>query len=377
MKKHIFLFLSAILLLTNCTESVTNIEHKGHRLLTKEISNIDTTLIQTDSISWNGNFFVASQNLWFADTYYCQLFEFDWNTGKLIGKHLRKGQAKNEVTDIMYAYTPKNNNNNIYILTSSLYMYIYNIKNNKIEYQQIINFDKEHTKLGDYESPSVYNIMEMSDFGVDIYELSPTRVLFPLSFENRKLNGVDATRYNEGHIWGEYDIEKHSFTQLTGNYPNFYKQNPLPCCESFSYTMNQSDCYYNFFADSLIYVCEYPDKPKFTFGFDGEQADRSYTNGYNDDAKYIKDDLTRVSVNSGINYIKETKQLVRTICNKLLDSDITTTIQIYDTNTFDLIAEKTIPGCFQFKHYSDGNYYGINPMPCNDNKNFIYKFSLK
>lgn len=370
----VLLFIACIA--TSCNKSI-DLPHKGEKTLSSQLSLLDSIVIDVDSISWNGNFFISANNLCFADTYYGQIFEFDWQTGKLINKYLRKGQAKDEVTNIMYAYTAENNRNHIYILTSSMYLYVYNIEENKIEYQNFIDFGKSNAEEGNYESPSVYNIMEMSDFGVDIYELDSLHVLFPMSFVNRRLGGVNESRYKYGHIWGEYDRKEQVFTKLTGNYPQFYHESPVTYCESFSYSMHESDCYYNFFADSLIYVCHYPNEPMFTFGFDGEIADRSYTIGYYDDSKYMKDDLTRVSVNSGITYIKETNQLVRTICNKLMNEDISTTVQIYDCSSYNLIAERTFPGCLQVKYYSQGIYYGINPIARIDNKSYIYKFSIK
>lgn len=93
------------LILFACNSKSQMPNNKGSRLSLMSISLIDSIPLSTDSISWVGNFFSFNGRLCFADQYYCTLFMFDWDNGKLVDKMLGHGHSKTEIEGLRYIYT--------------------------------------------------------------------------------------------------------------------------------------------------------------------------------------------------------------------------------------------------------------------------------
>lgn len=381
MKKINCLFCCAIFLLVCSCGKECELEHKGKKTMVGFFSEIDSIPLNADSISWNGNFFSHGDNLCFADRYYTTVLFFDWKDGMVKQKMLKRGHSKNELSNFVYAYHLGGTTDRIVFIDASNSMYIYNTTTSSFEYRGTINMGWQSPKKGDYDDPSVYNLMELDDCGVDFYKLKDHEILMPLSFVNRNLDDIDMSRYKKGHIFGKYDYKKEEITSLFGAYPKCYIDSPAPNYENFRYVRIGSDFYVCHTADSLIYVYDEQENVKFCFGYEFFGADRTYSGkNFEQGADYLKDDMKRVTVNAGLVYSKKLNALLRVSWNKVLsENERTTSVQLYDCTNFNLIAEEKYSGLFQFLYTKDQSFYGVNLLSTEEenDKYYIYKISVK
>ncbi len=377
--KYLYIFVTC-LAMCSCGNEMT-IEHKGEKQIVQNFSEIDTIPLISDSISWVGNFFSHENNICFADRYYSSVIIFDWNTGKVIRRLLKKGHSKNEIVDFIYAYHLGGTSDCIVFIDSSKSMHIYNTRTSQFEYRGPVNMGWQSPKIGDYDDPSVYNIMELDDCGVDFYKTNDNEILMPLSFVNRNLDDIDISRYEKGHIFGKYDYKEGIFTSLFGKYPKCYLDSPAPNFENFRFIKVNNDYIVCHTADSLIYVYDNNENIKFSFGYEFENADRSYSGkNFEQGQDYITDDLKRVTLNAGLVYSKDLNALLRVSWNKSTSEDErTTSVQLYECSNYNLIAEKTYPGLLQFFQAANDDFYGVNLLSTdsNNDKFYIYKISIR
>ena len=203
--------------------------------------------------------------------------------------------------------------------------------------------------------------MEMSDFGVSIYDAGNDEVLIPLSFVNRNLNGVDAGRYDKGHILGCVNSRSLKVDRVIGSFPEFYKENPLPFFEFFDYAVNPKDSliYVNHAPDSLIYCYHYPDKRLYTFGFEPAGINRKYTTGYDKAQEHFQKDISHVGVNTGLYFDPIDEILFRTSLANFNSGKVI--MQAYKDNN--LILECEMPPYFKLLGRIDDCYYGVRFLP--------------
>lgn len=381
MKTLNLLFCFVLCLLAYSCGQTSIVEHRGEKKMVCAFSEIDTIQLYADSISWNGNFFSHGDNLCFADRYYTTVFFFDWKDGMVKQKMLKRGHSKNELSNFIYAYHLGGTTNRIVFIDASNSMYIYNTTTSSFEYRGTINMGWQSPKKGDYEDPSVYNLMELDDCGVDFYKLKDNEILMPLSFVNRNLGDIDMSRYKKGHIFGKYNYKKEEFTSLFGAYPKCYIDSPAPNYENFRYVRIGSDFYVCHTVDSLIYVYDEQENVKFCFGYEFLGSDRTYSGKkFEQGADYLKDDLKRVTVNAGLVYSEKMNALLRVSWNKVLsENEQTTSVQLYDCSNFNLIAEKSFVGLIQFLYTKGNTFYGVNMLSTDEmsDKFNIYKISVK
>lgn len=161
---------------------------------------------------------------------------------------------------------------------------------------------------------------------------------------------------------------------LYGKFPPIYRKTPSPGFDYFQYAMNDGLFYANHAIDSLIYVCSDQGEPLFSFGFDSPMADRSYSvsKEHFDESTFEKD-AKHVSFNTGLDYIPETEQIIRTICFD--PKEPKTCIQIYDGKAFDLIYETHVDGIYKYLTYQEGKYIGTSLYQ--DEKSSIYYLTIK
>lgn len=379
MKKISFHFLIAamtVLFSVSCREQTTAI-HKGERHIVGLDIRKDSFLLSADSVSWNGNFFATSDYIGFADKYYCSILKFDKNTGQYLGRVLGKGKSSLEVPEFMYAYPLANDDSRIILVGSSLDVSIYNDAENVMEYRGLLDFGWDKGSKDDYASPYVYNVMEMSDFGIDIYAGEGNTIILPLSFVNRNLTEINGERYRKGAIWGKYSLKEKKFMGLMGKYPDRYMEHPSPNFEFFRsspYGNGYLSCHA---TDSLIYVYDHDmNAVKFTFGYEFEDADRSYTgDNYESGAEYMQDDMKRVSLNASL--LCTDKYIIRSCFHKILDDcEAFTSFQLYDSTTMDLMAEQKVQGIIQFLKADGDKIYGVNVKPNTNDAYYLYTFEI-
>lgn len=379
MTKIVFHFLIAtmmILLSVSCQEQSIVI-HKGEKLVTELNIKKDSILLSADSVSWNGNFFSTKDYIGFADTYYCSILKFERNTGKYLGRVLGKGKSSDEIPEFMYAYPLTNDDSKIILVGSSLDITIYNDTENVIEYRGFLDFGWNKGSKDDFSSFYVYNVMEMTDLGIDIYNAEDDFIIFPLSFVNRNLSKVNRERYLKGSIWGKYSLKEKKFKNLMGKYPDRYMNHPSPNFEYFRSTPYGEDYLACHTTDSLIYVYDKNmNKVKYTFGYEFEDADRSYTgDNYENGMDYMMDDMKRVSVNASL--LCTEKFIIRSCFHKILnEQEAFTSFQLYDCTNMNLIAEQKIKGIIQFVNADDKKIYGVNVKPNKDDKYYLYTFEI-
>ena len=372
MKQSFILFLA--LCLFSCSNEPSSF--KGNKLNNKEIVFVDTIPLTGDSISFNGNFFMQNGRLVFADTYYRTLFFFDTADGKIVDKRLLMGHGHNEINSFMFAY-PVKNSDDIFLLDSSVGLHLLG-ENGDIRSMGSINFQWDKVEKGNYESMSVYNIMEMSDFGFRISQINDTTLLLPLSLVWRNLDSSKEDCFKKAHNFGLLNTNTMEVEKVFGSYPKACIDNPSNLMDFFSYDMSGDTIYYNHATDPLIYVYKYPNTLLYTFGYDAPDVDRNYTKGYNLDYALMEKEISHVGINTGINFVSETNMLFRTMLPGAQVGDFNY-LQAYQGN--DLVAETKVPNFFKFLGYSAGKYYGVCMAPQEDADGeevyFLYAFEIK
>ena len=353
--------------------------YKGERILTMNISLVDSIRLYADSISWVGNFFSYNGNLCFADQYYCTLFMFDWNSGKLVDKMLGRGHSKTEIEGLRYIYPINNVENKVAIVDNDCRLTIFNTAKKQRESTSfIVDLNNQEEKTSDYASPDVYNIMELSDFGVDLYLLSSNTILIPLSLNDRKLGIINSMRYKKGRILGDFNLKTNTIETVKGQFPHYYLDNPAPNFEHFRYVKIGEKYFVNHTVDSLIYVYNGLDTLEYTIGKEVIGADRSYTGKhYETEIEFLRDDIKRVSLNSGLLHLTNVDLLLRETVHQLLGDMPHTSIQLYDYNSGDLVAEQRFIGFIHFLHSDEKYIYAVTGTPNEEDNYQIYIFEIK
>ena len=154
-------------------------------------------------------------------------------------------------------------------------------------------------------------------------------------------------------------------------------EHPSPILEFFR-SLPYGDDYLSCHAtDSLIYVYDHDmNAVKFTFGYEFEDADRSYTGDkYESGAEYMQDDMKRVSLNASL--LCTDKYIIRSCFHKILDDrEAFTSVQLYDSTTMDLVAEQKVQGIIQFLKADGDKIYGVNVKPNTDDAYYLYTFEI-
>lgn len=369
MKIHYLYILAIICLSGSCTNHETKVPHHGKKMLNKQIV-LDSIIVRADTTSGRGNFYLTDSVINFADSYYMSIFQFCASDGRLLSQYFERGQGPDEIPSFMYAYPLANTDKKNFMVDNSIHLYTYTDENYNLKHLGGINFGWDKVVRNDYNSPSTYHVMEMTDFGISFTYLNDSTWLIPVGPVNRAFDVIDARRYKKGHIFAELNLHTMSIDKLFGCFPEIYKEKPSPYFEFFQYALNKDTLYVNHAVDSLIYVYKYPDTLLYTMGYESKGVNRNYTIGYDVDISNFKEDIKRVGANTGLAYIKETNQLVRTSL-KNFETGIVY-FQLYsDTN---LIFEATMPRYFKFLGYCDGIYYGVRMIPLenDDEMNFVF-----
>lgn len=373
MSKNLLLSLS-LFLLFSCTNN-SSVPHKGSFIKNMSIVFTDSVKLEMDSTSSNGNFFFWKDQLCFADTYYNKVYMFDINDGSLVSKMFNKGRAINEISDFLYMYPIKNNEREVFYIDASNGLHTFT-DSSKIVKRGIVNFSLG-AKSDDYESSSLYNVMEMSDFGVTITQIDDSTLMIPLSIVDRDIKGSGADKFEKGHIFGSLNLHTMKIDHVFGHYPQIYTTTPTNLFSFFSYDISGDTIYVNHCIDSLIYVYKYPDELLYTMGYECPKIDRNYTKGHNIDFTIFDEDINHVGINTKIFYAKETGMLLRTMwAGKTYDNKYY--LQAYKNN--DLVAEAEVPMYFTCMHYDKGVYYAVSAYPHERNEKevfMLYKFNIR
>lgn len=364
-----------LLISISCSKSV-EIAHYGERKINRKIAMLDSVTIDADSTSGRGNFFMQDSFIYFADSYYMTIFQYDLMSASCRKCYFGKGQGPNELSSFIYAYPFKGKDGECFIMDSSLGMYTYRKGEYSLAYKGRLDFDWEHLSKNDYESPSVYNLMEMTDFGIDLTYLNDSLILLPVSLVNRNLDGISRERYEKGHIFAELNARSMKVERVLGHFPEVYQKKPTPFFEFFQYVMHNDTLYVNHAVDSLIYVYKYPDHLLYTIGYETHGINRNYTVGYNVEMSNFKSDIQTVGANSGLLYIPENRLLLRTTLKDFKSREVS--LQAYSDNN--LILEVDMPAFFKLLGFWNGEFCGVKMLPEEDESGKIhfvfYRFKI-
>lgn len=368
--KHIsILFIVMSLLLTVACKRATVRNHIGDKLTVVTDVLYDSIIIDADSTSLSGNFVLMDSSLIFVDQRYCKIFAYSVLNGKQGKSFGGFGKGPNEMTGIMYGASISPADTLMWIIDSSIGVYEFSLLSGQINYLSRLDFSRDKFRKNDYSSPSVYNIMEMSDFGVTLHKMGD-KILIPLSLINRRLDDVEKDRYTKGKLLGSVDISSLKVDKLIGSFPNYYLENPSPYFEFFDYAVNPKDSviYVNHAPDSLIYCYRYPDQLLYTIGFEPKGINRDYTIGYEVTEEDFKDDIQHVGVNTGMYYDSVDDLLFRTSMSDFKSGRVI--MQAYQNNN--LILECEMPAYFKLLGRINDRYYGVRFLPIETDNEEVY-----
>ena len=378
--KHLLLVLLLTgMILAGCSSNENVGRHLGERRLASDIDiQYDSIVISADSTSLRGNFVMMDSSLVFVDQLYCRIYAFSLADGSLIKTYSGHGQGPNEMNGIMYGSVIHPADTLMLIFDSSYGVYEFTPSNGNVRYRERLNFSWEKPKRNDYSSPSCYGVMEMSDFGLTMYQIDDSTILIPVSLINRNFDKITSERYKSGHILGKANVKSYEITTLTGQFPEFYASNPLPYFEFFDYTIDFSNSriYASHAPDSLIYCYDYEGNLINTIGYEPAGINRNYTKGFNTSSEIFKKDLSQVGVNTGLYFDENNGLLFRTSMTDFVSGK--TIMQIYRENN--LVFEKAMPSYLKILGRQGDSYYGVRFLPVDDGNNstfVLYRISLK
>ncbi|MCS2499419.1 hypothetical protein NXW59_19015 [Bacteroides fragilis] len=201
MKKIAFLLLLCSLFA--CSRQAKNVPHSGERLLNKRIY-LDSVVVDASYTSGWGNFYLVDSIITFADTYYSKFYDYKANSGDFVAEHFRKGNGPGELNEFMFAYPIRNKKDQCLIVDNSIMLHSFKQQDYELFHHGRINFGWNGL-CKDYDSPRAYNIMYLTDYGVDFYYLNDSIIAFPVNLIDRFVSEkeIESDRYDKLHIfWG-------------------------------------------------------------------------------------------------------------------------------------------------------------------------------
>lgn len=365
----ILLVLGMVFMTISCNNSSEQ-NHRGEYKIEKQLVLLDSILIDAQETSGRGNFYMQDSAIYFADTYYMSVFRYDWDSVACVGRYFNKGQGPNEIPSFMYAAPLKNGKGECWLLDTSLGIYSYQQGDFQLTNRGLLDFGWKNVQKGNFNSPSVYSLMEMIDFGMQYYCMNDSTVLAPVNLIGRYFDDITIERYEKGHILAEIDSKQMKVRKVFGHFPDRYKDEPTPSFEFFQYDIFNDTLFVNHATDSLIYVYEYPDKLLYTMGYEIPDINRDYTVGLEQDFQILEKDLQKVGVNTGLLYIPELDVLCRTAMKQFATQEVV--LQMYSEGN--LIFESEMPQLFTLLGYCNDYFYGVRLMPKEDSGNMSFVF---
>ncbi|MDR0765676.1 MAG: hypothetical protein LBF09_01890 [Odoribacteraceae bacterium] len=311
----------------------------------------------------------------FASHYDAKIYNYDCNNFELLSSHFGLGPGPNELSRFFHA-TPVINDTSFFIIDGNMGVSLYGNRY-KLEKKGIIDFKWKDQRIGEYESPGVYNFMLRTDLSANIYRHGESLIipLQPVLHYVCEGEIVTEQHFAKSHIFGLLDVNTMEVNKVFGHYPPVYREQLLPHFNFFSYTFDKDVFYVDFPVDSLIYAYEYPDKLLFSFGFECKDIVRSYTTSPVLSDEVYKD-IRRNGLNAEIIHFQELGLLFRTYIRDMKEA--TCGMQIYDSATYDLLADIDVPFSFKLLGYHDDCFYGVTMMPREtDDNTYVTFYKLK
>lgn len=364
------------LFMTACSQN-GQLSHHGQRLNSEGSVELDSIMIDADTTSLRGNFVMMDSSLMFVDQHYCKIYAFSLDNGKLRTAYSGYGRGPNEMMGILYGSVVHPADTAMWIFDSSNGVYEFTPSNGEVRFKDKIDFSWGSSPKGDYSSPSCYNVMQMSDFGLTLTQIDDSTVLMPVSLMNRSFDGIEKERYSKGHIFAGINRKDLNVNALYGTFPSCYSAKPLPFFEFFDYAVDSDNglIYTSHAPDSLIYCHDMHGNAVGTLGFEPEGVNRDYTSGLEVSPEVFKNDISHVGVNTGMYYDNQDGLLFRTSMTDFPTG--TVVMQVYKDNN--LVLEQAMPSYFKLLGKYSGRYYGVRFIPVDDGNTshfVLYRFTM-
>lgn len=365
--------MAATIIVIAAVQGCSNSKIQNGKNIGFSVKDLDSIEINATASSGLGNFFLADSTLMFADYLYSRIFSYNVESGKFVKTWLDNNNGENPTQALMYACNLSNNPNRIIIIDNSLFLSILDTRKDSLYKYGRIDFKWSDKPSLNFNSPSVYNVAEMADLGLNFFELSENKFLIPIEIVNRSLSYIDNKRYKKGRIWGEVNLrpQEARVTGLKGIFPKSFLDNPTLGFEFFDYEFNPNDStfFVSFAPDPAIYVYSAEGEILRSFGLDADAVDRNYTKGYSKDSwTSWKEDMSHVGANTGIYFDKDNNILFRTIFRNMASGDAV--LQGYRDDV--LILEEEMPKDFLLLGKYNGKYWGIKYKIRNDTEDVIF-----
>lgn len=333
---------------------------------------LDTMYSENINTSFVGFGGIYEDQIFFADKYFCWLYEFDRNLN-LIDRKLGQGRGPTELTigSIMgYGISPDNGNH--YFIGGSNDIYRYDPDNNKTNtfscYPGNLNEVPIESPEYPYDSPAfyglIYNNMKVKIHKDELYFKilgSNSFLEIPFSESDRQSARIIKTiNRNDG-----------STERLLGRMSPAIKL--MSACRRQQFDIDSNGYFYvSFEADSLIYVYDNNYNIDYSFGFSGKIVNQDYIEFSTDDEfekgysseRATKGYYSSITVTNG--YVFRTYKTGGTPSR--------TRMQIYRDRT--LLGDVEVPDNFEVMGYIEPYYYSDFIGDDEEETLKIYRFSL-
>lgn len=366
MKRIVFLLSISMPFVVSCRDTI-NLPHIGSiKGENSCYAQVDTMYVVLERSSCIGNYYMIDSTITFVDAITCSFWDINLK-GQIVSNYFHKGNGKNELPSLLYAYPIENHpNNRVLIIDSNNGVSFFDPNLREINKRGIADFGWNNNLQKSYANPFLYNFSFFTDFGVSFSYTPDSKILFHTNVVNRKTKNptsVEKKRYEDAAIFGKLNPENMKVEKVFGCFPQIYKNKPMPHLEFFQYTIVDDKILVNHTVDSLIYVYQYPDKPLYTIGYECKEIDRNYSSSADiDNSAYFEKDLTHVGFNTGLKFFSELNMLCRTYIKSASTGN--SGMQIYIDNN--LIADIDVPDFFNLLGYHEGYFYGTSYIPIED-----------
>ena len=149
-----------------CNKYANNVPHLGENKVSIENIMFDWDSCEVDIFytGGQGNFFMKDSIISFASHSQAKIYNYDCSNFELITSHFGFGNGPDELLRFFYA-TPIMNDTSFFIINNNMDVTLYN-NQFKLDKKGPLDFQWGKSQIGAYDSPSVYNFMLRTDFGV-------------------------------------------------------------------------------------------------------------------------------------------------------------------------------------------------------------------
>ena len=346
-------------------KNAKDVQYQQLELDTIRMEHVDAAYMGTSGIT-------LDNELYFLDTYYCQLFTFD-TLGHFKKRYLGNGRAPHEISIGRIAFHTPLQNKGFFFLGKQLDHYVYD-STLRIKHMFML---KPNTSQDPTETSSIYS----HEYSRPVCRNYGDKVYFNMRSQNTRLDYLaNSKEYMEKcRQISEVDIEKQEDGRmLGGGLPETYKKDPKKYIHFHAVNFDidkQGNFYVSYDAHPVIYKYDNDYNPITAFGYPGRDMDMNYksVNSYKEARKIARDEKENRGHYNWVEYIDETGLLFRSYAKG--SHEKTDGLQIYRNNT--LIADVDVPKNFRIAGYIKPYYYSQAIINEDKEEMTVFKFKLQ